>query len=206
MIGWRLVSKMSDPTLDGDWEKDGVKEHVRKEAHERCVYCGIHENFIGGPRAFHKDHFKPKAHFAELKDVLDNIYYSCQFCNTFKSDRWPNDPRDDHSVAAFANPSVVDYNDLFDIDWDRGIIEGKYDESIYICSQLYLNRPQLALTRQEYNLRRRREVADEKIEKALASISDGKLLDEYLAINASLRRIIKKGETVPRYEPEDVQR
>lgn len=211
MIGWQLVSKMPNPDLEGDWEKEGVKEHVRQEASRRCVYCGIHENFIGGIRAFHKDHYRPKARFVELKDVLDNIYYSCQFCNIFKSDNWPNDPKDDHSVAAFANPSHTDYNELFNVNWDKGYIEGIYNESRYIDNQLYLNRPQLTLTRQEYALRRRKDAAVEKIETILVGVDEynseiKKLLEEYFSIAAALRILLEASETIPRYEPEDVRR
>lgn len=212
MIGWKIVTKTPNAALEGNYKRPGVKEHIRLEAHERCVYCGIHENFIGGINAFHKDHYKPKVRFEELKHTLGNLYYSCPICNTFKSDEWPNEPRSDHSIAAFPDPAKVDYNDLFIINWKTGIIKGAFTAALYVENQLYLNRPQLTLTRQEYNLLQRSNIISAETLPlvsqllALRTKESLQLVFEYQAAWQQLQAVIMAGQTIPRYEKEDVEK
>lgn len=211
MIGWKLVTKISNSRLDGNWKRSGVKDHVRSEAHERCVYCGIFENYIGGKNAFHRDHYKPKSKFPELENSLSNIYYACPVCNIFKSDSWPNDPERNHSVAAFSDPAVVNYGTMFETDRKKGLVKGVYVESLYIQNVLHLNRPQLIMTRREYYLNRRVEELNRKLSELapflLATESEDarSLLASYLTTNSQLSGIVKKGESIPRYETEDMQ-
>ncbi len=211
MIGWQLVEKTPNPALDGNWKRSGVKQHVRVEAHNKCVYCGIHENFIGGINAFHKDHYKPKKRFSDLENKLSNIYYSCSICNIFKSDNWPNDPTDDHSLAAFPDPAIFDYNELFIVNWSEGRVKGLYVDSLYVENQLNLNRPQLIMTRQEYALHQRVDIVNTQFTELFPALlpTNSKVLQELLIAYQStlhdLRTVVGKGDLIPRYEPEDTK-
>lgn len=211
MIGWQRVTKIANPALDGNYQTLEVKDHIRIEAHNRCVYCGIHENFVGGYRVFHRDHYKPKARFVNLTHKLSNLYYACPFCNIFKSDEWPNDPKSDHSVAAFPDPAEVDYGDLFSVNWNNGVIRGSYPDSIYIESQLHLNRPQLIMTRQEHNLCRRKNIISEKSITSTHKLLDVGSEEAKTLISAQqaalhhLQIIIDKGNVIPRYESGDTR-
>ena len=52
--------------------------------------------------------------------------------NTFKSNDWPCDPVQDNSVPSYPNPSEIDYNALFSVDAENGLIEGRYIAAEYI--------------------------------------------------------------------------
>jgi len=211
MIEWRLVTKIPNSKLDGNWQRSGVKDHVRTEAHERCVYCGIFENYIGGRNAFHKDHYRPKSKFPELENTLSNIYYACPICNIFKSNAWPNEPVDDHGSAAFPDPALIEYGTMFESNQSKGLIEGSYVESRYIQNVLHLNRPQLIMTRREYYLNRRVEELNRRLLELTPPLlkvgsADAKsLLVSYLAANSQLSNLMKKGESIPRYEVGDMK-
>jgi hypothetical protein len=54
------------------------------------MYC---ESKIEHNSYFHTEHIKPKSKFPELKFTWDNLGYSCQICNTNKSDKFEEDIR-----------------------------------------------------------------------------------------------------------------
>lgn len=72
------------------------------------------------------------------------------FAMYLKGDSWPGEPPEDHATSCFPNPSKVDYNVLFDLDYDLGIVEGKFVASRYSVTALHLNRPQLVIERRTY--------------------------------------------------------
>lgn len=211
MIGWQQVTKTPNTRLDGNWKRRGVKHHVRNEAHERCVYCGVHENYIGGVNAFHKDHLRPKSMFPGLENSLSNIYYACPICNTFKSNAWPNEPASDHSLPAFSDPAIINYDALFSVNWSAGLVDGNYVESRYIQTTLHLNRPQLIMTRREHSLNKRIDQLNSRLPSlvvSLVSISSQRahsLVITYLQANSELQEIVSAGKTIPRYEAEDTK-
>ena len=125
-----------------DW-----KEQLALEGHHQCVYCAIHENLMGGIRNFHVEHYRPRKWFKAQENDYLNLYYACPICNTFKGSDWPNEPQNDHSIAAYPNPSEVDYNVLFKPGAIEGYIEGINIAATYIQEKLYLNRPQLVIQR-----------------------------------------------------------
>ncbi len=69
------------------------KRWLREDFEYRCGYCNIHENVYGGYWHFHVDHYKPKSkpEFQHLETVYSNLLYSCDQCNTLKSDIWISD-------------------------------------------------------------------------------------------------------------------
>lgn len=210
---WELVVKRPNSDLDGDYTANAVKDHIRIEANYRCVYCALHENNIGGMRAFHVEHYKPKsrAEFSHLEHILSNLYYSCPICNGFKQATWPNDPMDDFSVASYPDPAVVDYNSLFTVD-SSGQLEGLYVASAYVTEQLYLNRPQLILHRREAVIdQRMEEISNIKsdVVNDLITSMDSRAKD-YLKriheIDTLLRSHLLEAKKIPLYERADVTR
>ncbi|HEX8677192.1 MAG TPA: HNH endonuclease, partial [Segetibacter sp.] len=127
------------------------KDQIAKEGFYQCVYCALPEPQFGGIRNFHVEHYKPKKKFQELENDIKNLFYACPICNIFKGDSWPGEPLEDHATSCFPNPSTVDYNVLFKLDYDLGIVEGNFPASLYLISALHLNRPQLVLERRTYH-------------------------------------------------------
>lgn len=145
---WKRIRKEASVQpasgIYSDW-----KPYIANEAENRCVYCAIHDAFLGGLRNFHVEHYRPKSieRFSSLENSIENLYYSCPICNTFKSNDWPNDPNDDHSIQCYPDPSKYDYCDLFEVNIETGLISGKYVATKYIVEKLFLNRGQLILDR-----------------------------------------------------------
>lgn len=157
---WFKVDKSkSRKPKSGTWEK--WKTFLAIECNNQCVYCAISDAHFGGLWAFHVEHYKPKSTYAKLENDIRNLFYACAVCNVFKGDEWRANPKDDHSVEAFPNPSKHDFNDLFAI--KNGVLEGKYRASKYVIERLYLNRPHLIRERRIYVLQRRLEEIDKYI-------------------------------------------
>lgn len=111
------------------------------------MYCAISESRFGGLRNFHVEHLRPKVKFPTSENDIRNLYLACAICNVLKCDDWPGEPASDHSLAAYPDPSVVDYNTLFVIspmtyELDSSTVAGKY-----VIERILLNRAQLILER-----------------------------------------------------------
>ncbi|MBA4252155.1 MAG: HNH endonuclease [Legionella sp.] len=145
---WKRVPKNSSyqpaSGVYSDW-----KELLSIEAEHLCVYCSIHESSMGGVRNFHVEHFRPKSKFENLVNIFSNLFYACPICNVFKSNDWPHEPDGDNylRVICYPDPSIVNYADIFEVNLNTGLIEGKYTSAKYIQNKLYLNRPQLIIDR-----------------------------------------------------------
>lgn len=190
-----------------DW-----KDQVASECGNRCVYCAVSEGRFGGRRNYHVDHFRPKSKFADLRKTIHNLYLSCCVCNCFKSDHWPAEPTNDHSVEAFIDPSDFDYNELFAVSATTYEVASKCVAGAYVVEQLFLNRPHLISERRLAilleEMAARQDAFDEVIEQLFDSdATDARaLLQEVLATTKELRSVIKKlVEAVP-YRSEDLKR
>lgn len=152
MKWFRIPKEITIPPTTGKHYRDW-KEHLAKEGKEQCVYCTINIKSFGGIRNFHVEHYKPKAEnkFPELIHDINNLYFACSICNTFKSDEWPNEPNELLDNLSFPNPSKIDYSDFLYLN-DKFIIESDKKSGKYIIQQLFLNRPQLILERKYFNL------------------------------------------------------
>lgn len=64
---------------------------VRERAHFACEYCGVTEVDVGGELTI--DHYQPPGRGGSI-DHPDNLLYSCQRCNLYKSDYWPRKAAD----------------------------------------------------------------------------------------------------------------
>lgn len=145
---WKLITK--EPNFQpatgiySDW-----KELLSKEASHLCVYCSIHESSMGGIRNFHVEHYRPKSKFKNLINTFSNLFYACPICNVFKSNDWPHEPdgKNHLTVICYPDPSIINYADLFEVDFATGLINGTCTSANYIKNKLYLNRPQLIIDR-----------------------------------------------------------
>jgi len=147
-VKWIRIPKENSIQPDkgsySDW-----KQQIADEGQHQCVYCAIHDGHFGGLRNFHIEHYRPKSidRFAELKNVIINLFYACPVCNTFKSDDWPADPIDDLSIHCYPDPSLTDYSEIFSIEVENGTIIGNCLAARYMVEKIYLNRPQLIMER-----------------------------------------------------------
>lgn len=67
------------------------KKHLSADFGHRCAYCDDLDEYGGGYRAYHVEHFAPKEKFPELRYDYDNLLYACPWCNRAKWDIWPSD-------------------------------------------------------------------------------------------------------------------
>ena len=99
------------------WRTNSViKKHLAIDFKSRCAYCDDLDFYCGGQRNFHVEHFAPKEKFPELKYIYQNLMYSCPYCNSAKSDRWPSD---DPFVSViddmgFVSPCTEEYDQHLD--------------------------------------------------------------------------------------------
>jgi uncharacterized protein (TIGR02646 family) len=71
------------------WRSDNsLKEALSAMSDGHCAYCQA-SVADAGPGAV--EHFRPKSLFPTLAYEWDNYFYSCERCNIFKSDKWPDD-------------------------------------------------------------------------------------------------------------------
>ncbi len=90
---------------------------LREDFNNRCGYCDDSGEL--GLRNFAIDHFVPQNPIDFVNDIAPNYYYnlvySCNFCNSSKSNKWPTKDSkifNDGNVG-FIEPTTVDYTNLF---------------------------------------------------------------------------------------------
>jgi hypothetical protein len=205
---WKKIEKdpSKQPTkgMYSDW-----KQLLADEGHNQCVYCALHESIMGGIRNFHVEHYRPKSKWPEKLNTYTNLFYACPICNTYKSNDWPNEPNCDHSVASYPDPSVVDYNSLFDIDSRDGLINGKYIATKYIQEKLFLNRPQLVIARKINYLNSIGMSQLEEISKVLGELSDEDYRyysEIFNKLSLDFIKLILQLREIPNYRLDDTKR
>lgn len=113
---------------------------------KRCGYCNdIHSYKI---RSFAIDHFVPRNPSDFTHPILPNFYknlvYSCNYCNSAKSNKFPTKNHEIHNDGkiGFVIPTNNAYNDLFCRD-NEGAIIAKNDSELakYIIEELNLKNP-----------------------------------------------------------------
>jgi len=85
----RIVRREEPPNMTG---RDGYRKaepYIRRDFDYRCAYCLVHEQQLGGPKAFCIDHFKPRSKGGRVNDYT-NLYWACVPCNLFKHDKLSN--------------------------------------------------------------------------------------------------------------------
>lgn len=210
---WKRIPKENAVQPDkGTYEQ--WKPIVADEGSHQCVYCAIHEAVFGGIRNFHVEHYRPKSlkQFKHLRDDITNLYYACPVCNTFKSNDWPNDPVDDHSVRCYPDPSKTDYCALFDVNPKTGVLEGKYVASRYLEKRIHLNRNQLVMERRVYLIRERAKGLREAIWRLLQKIDESDqngavvFAMRYISLCNRLEDLRDREREIPPYLDEDLKR
>jgi len=86
-------------SLENNYNTKEVKDLLRKESNNKCMYC---ESMVGHITFEHIEHIKPKAKdkFPHLIFEYSNLGLSCPKCNMNKSDTYD-----------IANPFIDPYND-----------------------------------------------------------------------------------------------
>jgi hypothetical protein len=158
----------------GDW-----KDQIAAECGYQCVYCALREGRFGGRRYGHIDHFRPKGldKFKKLRTEIQNLYYACAVCNCFKSDDWPADPTNDHSVEAFIDPGDHDFNAIFQMSAASFEISSPHRAGAYIVEKLYLNRSHLLAERRLAVILEKMKRCCELLERTVVPLYDSKLPD-----------------------------
>jgi len=209
---WTIINKNSTKRPASVSEYGKYRPELRLEAKEKCVYCAIHENSLGGSDSFHIEHYKPKSKFSNLEKDFNNLFYACAICNRFKSNDWPKEPNKTLSYPAYPDPKSVNYNSLFELD-ENGVLHGKNPASKYIIAKIVLNRPQLINERKESKLRDRLNevitILPDLASRILAverSEERDDLLNEYITLSAEMVSFQNKEFKVSKYRPSEIKR
>jgi hypothetical protein len=185
-----------------DW-----KAQLADEGRYQCVYCAIPEASWGGFRNFHVEHYRPKNRFAALLNNIENLFYCCAVCNSFKREDWPSEPTDALDEPCYPLPSAVDYNDIFSVS-PKGELAGENAAARYVAERLYLNRPHLLLERREAMLESRFVATVARLN-ALTDelIKEGKLVPPVVlsALYRSIQLLVQRRQVRP-YTPEQLKR
>lgn len=117
------------------------KSKIEEDCKNRCVYCDILTAEMGG-EGMQLDHFRPQAHFPDLKNDPLNLVLSCPKCNVLKSDDWPAG-RDVNSTF-LRGLGYIDYfshtvSDYLSVGNDGRIVSLKAP-SDYMIKKMQLNR------------------------------------------------------------------
>ena len=119
------------------------KDHIAADCQQRCVYCDVLEEEVGGPEAMQLDHFRPESlpEFQHLVNDPLNIHYGCGRCNRWKSNNWPalGTPHTHNGTEGFVDPFAVDRLKYFSIERD-GRIKPTAPPAPYMIRLLHLDR------------------------------------------------------------------
>lgn len=110
------------------------REFVRQRARHVCEYCGLREADVGGE--FTIDHFQPRSKGGS--DEVENLVYSCFWCNQRKLDYWPATP----TALQLWNPRRSHAHDHFLI-LEDGSLRPLTEDGAFTSRRLHLNRPAL---------------------------------------------------------------
>jgi len=177
---WKRIPKEITSIPNHGSKYSDWKSEIAEEGFHQCVYCAISENAFGGIRNFHIEHYRPKSKRKDLENEFSNLFYACSICNSFKGNDWPNEPNKEMNNIAYPNPSVVNYNDIFEVNNNLHIVNGKNISATYIVERLYLNRPQLILERKQsliiYRIKKLNEIIHSQKEELYNNINQNQEL------------------------------
>lgn len=190
--------------MTGEKGYELAREYLRKDFSNRCSYCMIHEKSHSDRRkGFEIDHFKPLSENGD-RNVYENLYLSCSWCNRWKSSHWPKS----HETKAgmrFADPcGEHDYGVHF-VENADGHLDHKTPCGEYHVRVIRLNRN----TRKKLRIKRNRLIlelqdslrdlsliqANPHQDPTLQTMSVGRL-------NRDIARIMKQVDRLPPFIPE----
>lgn len=170
----RIVRREEPPKMTGRAGYRKAEPYLRRDFDYRCAYCVVHEQQLGGTKAFCIDHFKPRSKGGRVNDYA-NLYWSCIPCNLFKHDNWPTAEQRRQGYR-FADPCrEQDYGVHF-VESDVGELMPQTLCGEYHVLTLRLNRAWLRRLRLERNQKQERLnealALQEELEQTVANRSD----------------------------------
>lgn len=180
-----LFGKQRNQPATGRWHD--WKQSICDDCEGRCIYCAIAEARFGGMRNFHVEHFRPKVRFPHLADDIRNLYLACAICNVLKCDDWPAEPAADHSLPAYPDPSLVDYNALFEVVPTTHEIRSPSVAGTYVIERMALNRAQLIIERRLSAVQAQIAEFNDWIDSALNTLTPEELREALEILNAVAR-------------------
>lgn len=129
------------PSLYTAYNKTEVKDALRIEGYNKCMYC---ESKVEHITDLHIEHIKPKAKtkFPELTYEFSNLGLACPICNRNKSDTY--DP-----ALPFINPYVDNPSNHFNVVGAFVWAKANDSRAILTENEIGLNRPELLEARGE---------------------------------------------------------
>ncbi|MBI4904266.1 MAG: hypothetical protein HY820_11555 [Acidobacteria bacterium] len=137
---WGIFSRGQVPPEFTSYQK--FKPFLRKDFRRRCAYCRIPEFRWGTARNYAVEHFRPKSRFPHLRNQYSNLYYSCNRCNEFKGDRWPDQSILEKGIRLL-DPCEDDTYRQHLLRQTSGILEPLTPSGDYTNHLLFLNRDDL---------------------------------------------------------------
>jgi len=205
-MNWRLIVKDPQKQPSEGTYKDW-KEQIADECFHQCVYCSIHENPWGGIDHYHIDHYRPKSiiRFKHLENDICNLFYACPVCNKFKLNDWPGEP-DDLQKICYPDPSITNYQTLFNLDMTNYSISSSYISGQYLINRLYLNRPQLVYERREGTLKQLGAQLINEITTMLKNCEDIAIINKALTIINDVIQHLSKRDRIRPYRLADIRK
>ncbi len=129
--------------------------YLRPDFEYRCAYCLTHEHYFLDGEAGEVDHHRPLhppeglgKGFSHLRNVYENLYWSCPRCNLYKGNRWPTDAQ---YVAGerFLDPCAEDHEAHWDTHPD-GTVSARTPTGRYTIRNIRLDRPRLNKRRADF--------------------------------------------------------
>lgn len=120
--------------------RDEIRDQVRARAQFACEYCGVRESDAGGLLTI--DHFQPVGKGGN--DDLENLVYSCNRCNQYKRDYWPESLTDPIPWNPRQERAAVHF-----VEMDDGRLTASTETGAFSINLLHLNRPALVVYRLE---------------------------------------------------------
>ena len=136
---FRLQQPVRSPNVQQQNRYQNYKSQLREDFNNKCGYCDDHDEFCGGKRGYHIDHFAPKSKFPQLKNSYQNLVYSCPYCNGAKSNKWIGGKisPSHNGKEGFIDPCDQKYDQHLFRDF-RGCIRGKNRLGRYMVRNLNL--------------------------------------------------------------------
>ncbi len=141
LLGHIARNEKVPPSLSNAYNITEVKDNLRSESNNKCMYC---ESTVGHISYEHIEHIKPKAKtkFPQLAYEYDNLGLSCPKCNMNKSDTYDVN-------NTFINPYVDNPSDHF-VSYGAFVWAKSADNRAKLTEiEIELNRPELLETRGE---------------------------------------------------------
>lgn|GEM_PF-2396820 len=198
-----LFGKNRNRPTTGRWHD--WKQVIADDCEGRCIYCAIAEARFGGIRNFHIEHFRPRVRFPDLEDDIRNLYLACAICNVLKCDDWPADPIADHSIPAYPDPSLVDYNSIFELVPNTHEVSSSTVAGTYVIRRMALNRAQLIIERRRIAVQAQIDEFNDWVETTLDSLTPGEQRD-VIKVLAAVSKAQSAAMTARPYEDADTKR